>query len=177
MQNSFRASGMKTVTVGQADKSCKFELKIKSNRFARITMEVEHNKSELFVRSHIFRSDLELRLEQKPTDVLNLTSYLTYTLVFIVFLRYYSKKLSEKKGGLKNGNKSEKENGSVLGLDAIDGPKPFLPLKLIGNMPYFLPYSGKKNAKKKILNLIKRIPSLIMNVVLYPNFKKHWQKL
>lgn len=115
-------------------------------------METEHNNSDHFVGNPAFRSDLESRLHQKPVNVYDSMIYLTYTLVFIIFLKYFSKSLSEKKYGSKNKSKYEEgewnKDGPVLGLEAIKGPKPFLPFKLIGNVPYFLPYSGEKKKKK-----------------------------
>lgn len=82
------------------------------------------------------------------SSVLSGLSYITYTLVFIVFLRYYSKG-SDLKGSFKRKTEKHSENNNgdkpVVGLEAVHGPKPFLNSRLFGHYPYFLPYSETLN--------------------------------
>lgn len=116
-------------------------------------MELQQNRSQEELEAS--GRDVVLHLQHKATKLpLNSLSYVGYTLVFILFLQYYSKSVrNEGKGFSKKKSKCNSKKGDpaeecVYGLEAIPGPMPFLPTKLVGHFPLFLPYTGKKKVGK-----------------------------
>ncbi len=100
---------------------------------------VEYNNGNDDASQNIHKNTTVVTLKDMFTG--SSTNFLIATTFSLLLLQFYFKVLSRKK----KGECAKLESGAerIYGLNDIQTIKPFLPIKLIGNIPHFLPVKGK----------------------------------
>lgn len=89
---------------------------------------------------------VETSLQNHKSVFSGASSYLTFTVVFIILLQYYSKSQKSSKKGKSNKKGESGDEEEILGFDDLPGPTPLIPtpFNILGVIPQLLPLSSKK---------------------------------